>query len=219
MKHSKLSIATIVLGFVFFPAAIITGLIDIMKGNKEEKHILTYVGLGIAALMLIVGVANYKPSSQESSKEISQNQNAVQDTVQQAVQEEAKEVPSVENNENKEPEKADISETETPQEVKQEIPNMTVSQEQALKSAKQYLGYSAFSHDGLIDQLEFEKFSTEDATFAADNCGADWKEQAAKKAKDYLDVMSFSRGSLIDQLKYDGFTDEEAEYGVTEAGL
>lgn len=67
MKHSKLSIATIILGFLFFPAAIITGLIDIIKGSKEEKHILTYVGLGIAVLMLIVGVVNYKPSSQDTA--------------------------------------------------------------------------------------------------------------------------------------------------------
>ena len=69
MKHSKLSIATIVLGFLFFPAAIITGLIDILKGSKEERHILTYIGLIIAALMLIIGVANYKPGSQKDSAE------------------------------------------------------------------------------------------------------------------------------------------------------
>jgi len=69
MKHSKLSIATIVLGFLFFPAAIVTGLIDIIKGSKEEKHILSYVGLGIAILMLIIGVANYKPGSSTSTKQ------------------------------------------------------------------------------------------------------------------------------------------------------
>ena len=50
----------------------------------------------------------------------------------------------------------------------------------ALKSADSYLRYSAFSHDGLINQLEYEGYSTEEATYAADNCGADWDEQALK---------------------------------------
>ncbi|MCI9211327.1 MAG: hypothetical protein HFI83_11835 [Eubacterium sp.] len=30
-----------------------------------------------------------------------------------------------------------------------------------------------FSHDGLVKQLEFEGFTNEESTFAADNCGAD----------------------------------------------
>ena len=51
---------------------------------------------------------------------------------------------------------------------------------------------SAFSREGLIDQLMYEKFSTEEATYAADNCGADWNEQALKKALSYLDVSAFS---------------------------
>ena len=76
----------------------------------------------------------------------------------------------------------------------------------------------AFSRSGLIGQLEYEGYSTEDATFAADNCGADWNEQAAKSAQTYLDTMSFSRQGLIDQLVYEGFTQEQAEHGVTAAG-
>ena len=76
----------------------------------------------------------------------------------------------------------------------------------------------AFSYSGLISQLEFEGYTTEEATYAADNCGADWKEQAAKKAKNYLDTMSFSRQGLIDQLEFEGFTSEQAVYGVTQNG-
>ena len=40
----------------------------------------------------------------------------------------------------------------------------TVAQSNAKKSATSYLKYSAFSRTGLIDQLEFEGFSTADAT-------------------------------------------------------
>ena len=59
----------------------------------------------------------------------------------------------------------------------------TVSQKNALKKAKSYIDFQAFSHDGLVEQLEFEGFSHEDAVYGADNCGADWNEQAVKKAK------------------------------------
>lgn len=97
-------------------------------------------------------------------------------------------------------------------------PSLTMGQKNALSKAGDYLTISGFSHDGLISQLEFEGFSTEEATYAADNCGADWNEQAAKKAQEYLDVSSFSRSGLIDQLKFEGFTDEQAEYGVTAVG-
>lgn len=98
-------------------------------------------------------------------------------------------------------------------------PSPSISQQNALKKAKDYLDYTAFSYTGLIEQLEYEKFSTEDATYGADNCGADWNEQAAKKAADYLDYTSFSRDGLIEQLEYEGFTAEQATYGVDSVGL
>lgn len=75
----------------------------------------------------------------------------------------------------------------------------------------------AFSYSGLIEQLEYEGYSTEEATYAVDNCGADWKEQAAKKAEEYLNSMSFSKSGLIEQLEYEGFTHEQAVYGADQA--
>jgi hypothetical protein len=96
---------------------------------------------------------------------------------------------------------------------------VTVSQKNALQKAKDYLSYTAFSHDGLVDQLEYEQFSTADATYGADNVGANWNEQAAKKAKDYMSYSSFSRGGLIDQLEYDKFTPDQATYGANAVGL
>lgn len=97
--------------------------------------------------------------------------------------------------------------------------NATLGEQNAYKKALSYLDYTAFSYSGLINQLEFEGFSTEEATYGADNCGADWNEQAAKKAQSYLEYTSFSRDGLIQQLEYEGFTREQAEYGVSAVGF
>ena len=94
----------------------------------------------------------------------------------------------------------------------------TTGKSNALSKAKSYLNSSAFSRKGLIEQLEYEGFSNDDATYAVDHCGADWNEQAVKKAKSYLRSSSFSRQRLIEQLEYEGFTHSQAEYGVKGAG-
>ena len=94
------------------------------------------------------------------------------------------------------------------------IKNETVSQKNAVKKAKTYLNYSAFSRDGLVGQLEYEKFTNTDAVYGADNSGADWNEQAIKKAKTYLEYSAFSYDGLVDQLLYEKFTQAQAEYGA-----
>lgn len=96
---------------------------------------------------------------------------------------------------------------------------LTSSQTNALRAAAQYFNVMPFSHDGLIEQLEFEGYSTEDASFAADNCGADWNRQAELKAQQYLDSMPFSHSGLVEQLVFEGFTQEQAEHGVASVGL
>ena len=48
----------------------------------------------------------------------------------------------------------------------------TTGKEGALNKAKSYLNSSAFSYTGLIEQLEYEGFSNSEATYGADNCGA-----------------------------------------------
>lgn len=90
--------------------------------------------------------------------------------------------------------------------------------EGALNKARSYLNTSAFSYTGLIEQLEYEGFSNSEATYGADNCGANWKEQALKKAKSYLNTSAFSESGLQEQLEYEGFTTEEAKYGVSNCG-
>lgn len=94
-------------------------------------------------------------------------------------------------------------------------PDMTADQKNALKSAENCLATTSFSHSSLIEQLESEGYSTEDATFAVDNCGADWNEQAEKKAAEYLAITPFERDELVEQLEYEGFTTEQAEHGVS----
>ena len=90
--------------------------------------------------------------------------------------------------------------------------------EQALKSAKSYLSHSHFSYSGLVDQLEYEGFTSDEANYGVGNCGADWYERAAKTAESYLSHSSFSRQGLLDQLLYEGFTHKQAEYGLSAVG-
>ena len=90
---------------------------------------------------------------------------------------------------------------------------------EALEKAKNYIGSMGFSYTGLVDQLEFEGFTAEQATYGADNCGADWYAEAAEKAASYLNSMSFSHSGLVDQLMFEGFTADQAEYGVAQTRL
>lgn len=88
----------------------------------------------------------------------------------------------------------------------------------AIAKAKAYLDYSGFSRSGLIKQLEYEGYPTDSATYAADNCGADWNNECAEKAQSYLDYTSFSRDGLYNQLAYEEFTDEQIQYGLSAVG-
>lgn len=108
------------------------------------------------------------------------------------------------------------TETKTETENKQ---TETVSQKNSVNKAKQYLSFSAFSEQGLMKQLEFDKFSKEDIDYAMKNIKVDWNEQAVKKGKAYLDMTAFSKDGLIKQLEFDGFTHEQALHSVSKNGL
>ena len=94
---------------------------------------------------------------------------------------------------------------------------LTSGQENALRTAEDYLSTSGFSRSGLIEQLKFEGYSPKDAAFAVDHLNVDWNEQAARSAEDYLSVSAFSRSSLIEQLEFEGYTRQQAEYGADKA--
>ena len=102
--------------------------------------------------------------------------------------------------------------------VKNPYVGATMGQKNVLKKAASYLSFSSFSYKGLIEQLEYEQFTHDEAVYAVDNCGADWFEQAAKKARSYLSYSSFSYKGLIEQLEYEGFTHDEAVHAVDNCG-
>lgn len=95
----------------------------------------------------------------------------------------------------------------------------TVSQANALKAAKNYLSFTAFSKKGLIEQLEFDGYEKADCIYASDAIKADWNAQAAKAGENYLSFTAFSKNGLIEQLEFDGYTKEQARYGATANGL
>ncbi|MGB3476027.1 MAG: Ltp family lipoprotein [Mycobacterium sp.] len=92
-----------------------------------------------------------------------------------------------------------------------------MSEQNAVRSANDYLSMSSFSRQGLIDQLVVgEGYSTEDATLAVNSLTVDWNQQAVKAARDYLSMSPFSRQGLVEQLVVgDGYTQSQAEYGVS----
>lgn len=96
--------------------------------------------------------------------------------------------------------------------------NISTGQKNALKSAKSYIDLMGFSYQGLIDQLEYEGYSHDEAVYGADNCGADWNAEALESAKSYIRTSPFSYTGLIDQLEYEDFTYEQAVYGADNCG-
>lgn len=95
---------------------------------------------------------------------------------------------------------------------------VSTKKQQALSKAKWLLSYAGYSKAYLQEQLKIMGFSSEEAKYAADNCGANWKEQALKSAKDYLSHMNFSYQGLLDQLKFEKYTYDEAKYAVDKCG-
>lgn len=211
----------LILLFLVSFSSLVVGLIkpeafsSVIKGNITRKKIAAIFGIPTVLLFIILS-----GTTTDTSKNSQVVQNPTTNT----------EIPIPANAvENKVPIKTQDKPapiTTTPIQVKQTesqntspISTETVSQKNAVKKAKSYLGYSAFSHDELVSQLEYEQFTHTDAVYGADNSGANWNEQAAKKAKSYMQYSAFSRGSLIEQLKYDKFTQAQAEYGANSVGL
>jgi len=213
----------LLLFFVSF-IALIVGLIKptafsrFIKGEITRKKIATIFSIATIASFILFGITtDTSQNNQVTQQPTTENTEAVADNENQN---------SAPADVDKSPTPAKTEDKPAPTQVKQTdnqnispVSSETISQKNAVKKAKSYLGYSAFSHDGLVAQLEYEQFSHADAVYGADNSGANWNEQAAKKAKQYMEYSAFSRGSLIEQLKYEKFTQEQAEYGANAVGL
>ena len=102
--------------------------------------------------------------------------------------------------------------------------NLTGPQNNAVRSAKQYLSMQGFSRSGLIEQLSSDAgdgYKTADAAVAVDSLNVDWKEEAVRSAKQYLTIQGFSCKGLIQQLSSsagDRYTVSQATYGAQKAG-
>lgn len=155
---------------------------------------------------------------EEVSADIAENESEKEKTDSEKPEASTNSTPTYEISEDDKIEGAEIGNNKEPDSKTNVVSTPTMGQRNAVLKAKEYLDYTAFSEKGLMEQLEYEGFSKEEATYGAKNSGADWNEQAAKKAKEYLDYSSFSRSGLIDQLLYEGFTKEQAEYGVSTVG-
>ncbi|WP_455853647.1 Ltp family lipoprotein [Pantoea endophytica] len=102
--------------------------------------------------------------------------------------------------------------------------DLTGPQNNAVRSAKQYLSMMGFSRDGLIHQLSSDAgdgYEVSDATVAVDSLNIDWNLEAVKSAKQYLSMTGFSCKGLIKQLSSsagDKYTVDQATYGAKQAG-
>jgi hypothetical protein len=170
-------------------------------GAKNKKPIWKRVWVWILAVIILFAVIVGTGSSSDT------------DTLDPSTN--SSEVVNTQPTDNEEaPPSKDI--TVTPEE--EHIENLTMGQKNAIRKAESYLDFMAFSRTGLIKQLEFEDFSSEDATFAVDYIDVDWNKQAALKAESYLDMMAFSADGLTNQLEYEGFTEEQIAYALKAVG-
>ncbi|UJE15737.1 lipoprotein [Gordonia phage Ligma] len=102
-------------------------------------------------------------------------------------------------------------------------PAVSAGQSNALSKARNYIEIMPFSYSGLVEQLEFDGFTADEADYAVsylqENGEVDWTEQAVTKAKSYLEIMPMSRSELIAQLEFDGWSNADATAGADGAGL
>ncbi|MBR0282070.1 MAG: Ltp family lipoprotein [Oscillibacter sp.] len=100
--------------------------------------------------------------------------------------------------------------------------------EQALRKAKGYLEAITYTPEELIDQLEYDKFTPEEAMYAAtmaiepdnDLPGMSESMTATEAVMNYLQYFPMSRQALIDQLSnLEGYSVEEATAGVDASGV
>lgn len=118
-------------------------------GKKIKKPIYKKVWFWILIAFFVIGVVSSAGSNNTESSKKKEETSVTQD-------------------------KDDKSNLTKSKEKETAKPKETTSQKNAVKKAKSYLKYDAFSRKGLIEQLEFEGFSNEDATYGVDSCDVDW---------------------------------------------
>ncbi|MEH7383840.1 Ltp family lipoprotein [Bacillus sp. JJ1521] len=189
---------------------LILGIVGAVRKSKKTKKNFIITGVFFVLLIAALSFSGEPTETEQAESPITETE--VKDEVEQEEPKEKEVVPEAE----KEPVKV---EPEQPKEEVKEEPQLTVSQKNAIRHAENYISTMPFSKTGLIEQLEYEGYSKEDATFAVDNIKVDWREQAVRHAKNYNDTMPMSRQGLIEQLMYEGHSQEDSTYAADQIGL
>ena len=167
---------------------------------KKIGKVILSVLIGFLAILLIVGLFGTDESAEtDTTTTITTSQEDF----------------SAEETSTKKAETTTTTKAETTTTKKAEI----LSQRNAVRKAEDYIRFMAFSKVGLIEQLEFEGFSKEDATYAVNHISVNWNEQAYEKGQSYLDMMGFSEDGLREQLDFEGFTKSEIDYAINKLGF
>ena len=95
----------------------------------------------------------------------------------------------------------------------------TENQQKALDKANEYVDTLPLSRDGLIKQLEYDGYTTDVATYAADNCSVNWNKEAKEMAEQYMDSTTYTYKEMVQQLEAEGFTKKQAKFGAKAVGL
>ena len=88
-----------------------------------------------------------------------------------------------------------------------------------IAAAKKYVETGNYTYTSLIDKLQQDGFSTGNAEYAANNCGADWNGMAANEAKNLIDGGVTTKEEIVDQLIFKGYTYQQAVHGAEANGL
>lgn len=172
------------------------------KAGRGKKILLG--GVGVLVVLGVVGACS--PTDNDTTPTTTETQVSTQ-------------VESPANESSVAPEQAEEQQIE--EEAAPLVEDVPREYENALKKAESYLNFSAFSYQGLYDQLTSEYgsgFTPEAAQYAVDNVEVDWNEQAVKKAESYLEFSAFSEQGLYEQLTSEygsGFTPEQAQYAIS----
>ena len=95
----------------------------------------------------------------------------------------------------------------------------TENQQKALDKANEYVDTLPLSRKGLIKQLEYDGYTTDVATYAADNCSVNWNKEAKEMAEQYMDSTTYTYKDMVQQLEAEGFTKKQAKFGAKAVGL
>ena len=94
------------------------------------------------------------------------------------------------------------------------IPRATPGRAAAIEAARAYLSSRTMSRIRLLEQLDFDGYSSADSEYAIATLNPDWNEEAYQAAGGHIFAGAFSRIALLYQLDYEGFTVAQAEYGI-----